>query len=356
MAESDDEQKTEQPTDKRLEEARDEGQLPISREMSTWFLFIAILIVIAWLVPRMSRELAGTMRSFIEMPQDISIEGGGIQRAMAIVMGQIGVATALVFALLASAVIIGTMLQTGFYFNTSHLKFDIMKLSPARGFKQIFSSRALMELAKSFAKLVVIGMVVFFVFWPLIVKLPFFAGHDLVLSLQFLHKESIHLIVVMMMVITVIAVADILYQRYSYFKGLRMTKQEVKDEHKQMEGDPMVKSRLRSIRLEKARRRMMAQVPRADVVITNPTHYAVALEYDNTRMAAPVVVAKGMNRIADRIREVAEENDIPLVSNPPLARALYDTVEVDDIIAPEHYRAVAEVISFVYKLKGRKAS
>ena len=133
-----------------------------------------------------------------------------------------------------------------------------------------------------------------------------------------------------------------------------MTKQEVKDEYKQMEGDPVVKGRLRQIRLEKARKRMMAQVPKADVVITNPTHYAVALQYDNVKMAAPLVLAKGTDRVAERIRAVAEEHAVPLVSNPPLARALYDTVEVDESITPQHYRAVAEVISYVYKLRKKK--
>jgi flagellar biosynthesis protein FlhB len=351
MAESDQEQKTEDPSDKRIEEARDEGQLPVSREMATWFLFIATLIVIAWLVPGMSLRMAASMRPFLESSHAISLEGGGIQRALGNVMTEIGVATAITYALLAAAVIIGTMLQTGFYFNTARLKFDVTKISPLNGFRTLFSVRSLVEFGKSFFKLVVIGLVAVCVFWPLIDKLPFFVGHDLTLSLQFLHKEAIHLIVIMMLVITLIAVTDLLYQRFSYFRGLRMTKQEVKDEHKQMEGDPMIKSRLRAIRLEKARRRMMAQVPKADVVITNPTHYAVALAYDNKKFAAPMVVAKGINLIAERIRAMAEEHDVPLVSNPPLARALYDTVEVDDIIAPAHYRAVAEVISYVYKLK-----
>jgi flagellar biosynthetic protein FlhB len=157
----------------------------------------------------------------------------------------------------------------------------------------------------------------------------------------------------LMLIITVIAIADIIYVRWSYFKSLRMTKQEVKDEHKQMEGDPMVRGRLRSIRLEKARRRMMAKVPNASVIVTNPTHYAIALEYDGSKMAAPVVTAKGVDNVAMRIRSVAEEHDIPIVSNPPLARTLYDTVELDDPIEPEQYRAVAEVISYVFKLKNK---
>jgi flagellar biosynthetic protein FlhB len=158
----------------------------------------------------------------------------------------------------------------------------------------------------------------------------------------------------MLLVYTVIAVGDFYYQRYTYIKNLRMTKAEVKDEFKQQEGDPMIKGRLRQIRLEKARKRMMAQVPKADVVVTNPTHYAVALKYDNEKMVAPVVLAKGTDKVAERIRAVAQEHKIPTVSNPPLARALYDTVEIDEAIPTAHYRAVAEIISYVYKLKKRK--
>ncbi len=351
MAEEDQDQKTEEPTQKRLDEARDEGQLPISREMATWWLFISVLIVITWMIPDMGGKLVGSLRPFIEMPHAISLEGNGIQHALANVLGKVGLASIIVFSLLAASVIIGTMVQTGFYFNTANVKFHPEKLNPLKGLKNIFSTAALAELLKSFVKLVVVGIVAFFVLWPLFNVMPHMIGFDIIQILRFLHKEAIHLIVIIMLVVTLIAVADIVYQRMRYYKGLRMTKQEVKDEYKQMEGDPMIKSRLRSIRLERARRRMMAAVPKADVVVTNPTHYAVALQYDNLSMAAPKVVAKGINRIAERIRAVAEENEVPLVSNPPLARALYDTVEVDDIIAPEHYRAVAEVISFVYKLK-----
>jgi flagellar biosynthetic protein FlhB len=158
----------------------------------------------------------------------------------------------------------------------------------------------------------------------------------------------------LLLVFTVIAAADLFYTRWKYIHDLRMTKTEVKDEHKQQEGDPMIKGRLRQLRSEKARKRMMSAVPKADVIITNPTHYAVALQYDNRKMQAPVVIAKGINLIAERIRAIAEENRIPLVSNPPLSRALYETVEIDQSIPAQHYRAVAEVISYVYKLRKRK--
>ena len=189
---------------------------------------------------------------------------------------------------------------------------------------------------------------------PIVRSLPAFNGHDMMDIIALIHSEAVHLIIIILLGFFLIAAIDLLYQRHTYIKGLRMTKAEVKDEFKQQEGDPMIKSRLRQIRIEKARKRMMAQVPKADVVVTNPTHYAIAMQYDNKRMAAPIVLAKGVDQVAVRIREVAEEHRIPLVSNPPLARTLYDTVELDEEIPSQLYRAVAEVISFVYKLKKRK--
>ncbi len=169
--------------------------------------------------------------------------------------------------------------------------------------------------------------------------------------MEFLEKKTVYLIAMILLGFTIIAAADLFYTRYSYIKSLRMTKTEVKDEFKQQEGDPMIKSRLRQIRTEKARKRMMAQVPKADVIITNPTHYAVALQYDGASMNAPVVIAKGINLIAERIRDMAQEHRIPLVSNPPLARALHDGVNIDQPIPMQYYRAVAEIISYVYKLR-----
>ena len=171
--------------------------------------------------------------------------------------------------------------------------------------------------------------------------------------LSFIHKIVLLLIFTVVIAVFVIAVADYVYQRYTHLKKLRMTKQEVKDEYKQMEGDPMVKSRIRQIRMERARHRMMENVPKADVVIVNPTHYAVALEYKMEQMDAPVVLAKGLDHLALRIREIAEENEIPVVENPPLARALFASVEIDQTIPPEHFKAGAEVIGYVMQLKNQ---
>jgi flagellar biosynthetic protein FlhB len=354
MAEEDQDQKTEEPTGKRLDEARDRGQLPISREVSAWVMFVGIIIVLAWLVPPMALRMLSVLRVFLEMPHAISLEGNGLQNVFFNALQHVALATLLIYAVLAAAAVLGTMSQTGLFASLTAIQPDFTRLSFASGFRRLFSTRALVELGKSFVKLVVLGTVVFFTLMPIVRDLPSMQGQSLMDSMLFLYHQAIHLIILLMVVFTVIAVVDIIYQRHIYIKSLRMTKAEVKDEFRQQEGDPMIKNRLRQIRLEKARKRMMAQVPKADVVVTNPTHYAVAMKYDNTKMAAPVVLAKGVDRIAERIREVAEEHRIPLVSNPPLARALYDTVEIDREIPTQHYRAVAEVISYVYRLRRKK--
>lgn len=353
MAEEDQDQKTEAPTGKRLDEARERGQLPISREMTALTLFIGVLITTAWLGPPMARQLVLSLRVFLEMPHAISLEGNSLQVVLKEVLMHVGLATVLIFAIMALAAVAGTVVQTGLFASLELIKPDLSRLSPMNGIKRLFSANSIAEFFKSVGKLVVLGGVVFLTLRPVMDDLPSFIGQDLVGLAAFLHQKAIHLIIMLMLAFTVVAVADLLFQRHQYTKSLRMTKAEVKDEYRQQEGDPLIKSRLRQIRLEKARKRMMAQVPKADVVVTNPTHYAIALQYDNTKMNAPVVLAKGVDRVAERIREVAAEHKIPFVSNPPLARALYETVEIDQEIPTQHYRAVAEVISFVYKLKKR---
>lgn len=353
MAEEED-QKTEQPTAKRLWDARERGQLPISREVGYWSSFLGILLVVTWLGPGMARQLMMILRIFLEAPHVFVIDDRGLQTIVFNALMQVAFATGLIFLVMIVSIIAGFMAQTGPFASTELIKLDFGRLSLVGGLKRLVSMSALVELIKSFGKLVVLGITAFFILWPLVPVLPAFTGRTLMDSVNFLHERAIHLLVVLLLVFTAVALGDLFYQRFAYLKNLRMTKAEVKDEFKQQEGDPIIKSRLRQIRLEKARKRMMAQVPKADVVITNPTHYAVALKYESSKMAAPVVLAKGTDRIAQRIRELAEENKVALVSNPPLARALYDTVEVDEEIPTQHYRAVAEVISYVYKLKKRK--
>lgn len=354
MAEEDQDQKTEQPTGKRLDEARERGQLPISREIGYLTSFVGILIVVKWLAPGMASQLMLTLRVFIESPHAFVVDDHGLQTIAYNAMSQVALITALIFLVMLAFIIVGFMMQTGFFASTQLITPDLGKLSLVNGIKRLFSINSIVELIKSFGKLIVLGSAVFFILMPLVGVLPNFVGRPLLESVSFLHSQAVHMLIVLLAIFMLIAIADLFYQRYAYIKNLKMSKSEIKDEYKQSEGDPLIKNRIRQLRAEKARKRMMAQVPRADVVITNPTHYAVALKYESGKNTAPVVLAKGINLIAQRIRELAEENNVTLVSNPPLARALYDTVELDEEIPTQHYRAVAEIISYVYKLKKKK--
>ncbi len=355
MADSEDQdQKTEQPTSKRLSEARDSGNLPISREVGNWFLFLGIIVAMAIAFPMLASTLLRELRIFIELPHQLHIGDHSLQHILSQTLLNIGLPILLIFVILLLAVIAGTMSQTGFHASAKPLEFNINKLNPLKGLHSLFSKSALVELGKGFLKLAVVGWVAYLLLRPYVDNVDHMIGRDLTDFGGALFDEAFGLLLTLMFVVSIIAVIDLSYRRYEYFKSLRMTKQEVKDEMRQTEGDPMIKMRIRQMRMEKARKRMMANVPKADVVLTNPTHYAVALRYDGVKMNAPVVVAKGADHIAARIRETAEQSGVPLVANPPLARALYQTVEVDQEIPAQHYRAVAEVISYVYKLKKQK--
>ena len=354
MAEQDQDQKTEAPTGKRLDEAREHGQVPVSRETALWVSLLGVLMIVALVAPIMARQLADYLRGFIEQAHVFQISDNDIQPLFLQVFGHVGMIAGVAFLLMIAAIVAGVMLQTGFFFALDLMTPDFARLMPSQGIKRVFSLNALVDLGKSFGKLVLLGFVAYTVLFPIALQAPDFSGLPLEAMLAFLHQNLVHLIEMLLLTFTVIAGSDLFYQRFQYIRNLRMTKAEIKDERKQQEGDPMIKSRLRQMRIERARKRMMSQVPKADVVITNPTHYAVALKYDTAKMAAPIVIAKGINLIAERIRALAEEHRIPLVSNPPLARTLHDTVEVDQQIPTQHYRAVAEVISYVYKLKRRR--
>jgi flagellar biosynthetic protein FlhB len=353
MAEdSDEDQKTEDASSKRLSEARDSGNLPISREVGNWFLFFGIIVSMSVAFPFLAKSLMKHLRLFIEMPHQLHIGDHSLQHVLGQTLLNIGLPVLLIFVILIVAVVAGTMVQTGLY--AAPLKMHWEKLNPVSGFHNMFSKGAIVELWKGFTKIAVIGYVAYLLLRPYVDAVDHMIGRDLTDISGALQEEAFGLMLTLMFVISLIAVIDLAYRRYEYFKSLKMTKQEVKDENRQSEGDPMIKMRIRQLRMEKARKRMMASVPKADVVLTNPTHYAVALRYDTEKMHAPIVVAKGADLVALRIRELAEKSGVPLVANPPLTRALYQAVEVDQEIPSQHYRAVAEVISYVYKLKKQR--
>ena len=350
--EQDDAQKTEEPTPKKIEETRKKGQVALSREVNNWGMLFAATLIVAAISPYFFASLNTTLISYLEHAGDMTNERGVV---FALLEGgrQVLLALALPFLFLLIAAFLFPFLQVGPLFAPEAIKPDISKISPIQGFKRLFSVRSLMEFAKGILKIFMIGVVCVIIIYPYFDNFEHMVGLPMPLLLDELQTLITRLLLGVLIVMIVIAVIDLVFQRQQHHQKLRMTKQEVKDEYKQTEGDPHVKAKLRQLRTERARRRMMQNVPQADVVITNPTHYSIALKYDPELMDAPLCVAKGIDQVALRIREVAKEHDIELFENKPLARSLYDTVEVDEIIPAEHYKAVAEVISYVFKLKGK---
>jgi flagellar biosynthesis protein FlhB len=350
MAE-DDSQKTEEPTQKRLDEAHNKGQVASSREVNHWFMMFAIAMAVMMFVPSALVQIAHSLVVFLEAPHAMLVDPGGIQGWMTSLFTALGVAMAPILGLLMLAGIGATLLQVGPMFTAEPMKPELSKVSPMRGLQRLFSMQALMDFVKGLVKLVVVGAVSWFLLRPEFDRLERFFDFDMVALLVVLNDLTLKLLGGVLAALAALAALDVLYQRLSHRRKLRMSREEVRDEYKQSEGDPLVKGRLRQIRMERARRRMMQEVPKADVVITNPTHFAVALRYDQTNMSAPTVVAKGTDLVARRIRELAEEHKVPIVSNPPLARALFASVELDQEIPPEHYKAVAEIIGYVMRLR-----
>ena len=245
------------------------------------------------------------------------------------------------------------ILQNGISINPKALEIKFDKFNPINGFKRIFSAKQVVEFVKGIFKMAIVGSVAAVPLLPTFERIDSLATYDIAYLPGQLRELVLMLFTGVLAVMAVIAILDLIYQRWEHNRSLRMTKQEVKDEHKQSEGDPMAKQRLRKVRMERAQRRMMQAVPDADVVITNPTHFAIAMKYDPETMSAPLLVAKGQDLVAFKIREIAEENDITIVENKPLAQALYFGVDIDDEVPEEHYKAVAEIISYVWNVKGR---
>lgn len=346
-------QKTEEPTHKKLEEARKKGQGVTSREINHWFILLAGAILVTAFLPGVMGDVARTIRPFIERPHTMQLGLPEAQAGISALMLRVGSAVLVPIGLFVVAAFGAGFVQRGFSASVEPITPKLEKISLIKGFKRLFSLRSFMEFAKGIAKIVIVAAVGALTVLPELDKIEQFSSMSILQLLELLHSLIIRLLIGVVAVMTVIAGLDFFYQRFEFMKQMRMSRQEVRDEHKQTEGDPMVKARIRQLRQERARRRMIAAVPEADVVITNPTHYAVALKYDTEKMSAPTLVAKGADRTAQRIREVAEEHEVTIVENPPLARALFAAVEVDEEIPVAHYRAVAEIIGYVWRLKGK---
>lgn len=346
----DKEEKTEEPTAKKLQEAMNKGQVPSSQEVKTWFIFVSftvfLLVAGPWFVGAISNRIA----NFMSMAHLIT-ENTGYKAPISSLMSEIMLLMIAPLGTLLVAGLIGNRMQNSGTFSFEKLKPDIKKLSPISGIKKLFSPNTLVELGKALMLVTIVGVTIFFIVWPERDRLDSMVFVPLEEVIGYIYQVAIELFIGVTILITVIAALDYIWQNYQFKKNLRMTKQEVKDERKQMDGDPMVKRRLRSIRMERFSKRLRSVIPESDVVVTNPTHYAVALKYKHGEMDVPVVTAKGVDSMAQRIRKFADEFDVPIVENPPLARALYADTVPDQEIPPDQYKAVAEVISYVMKLR-----
>jgi len=349
--EQDDSQKTEEPTQKRLQDAREKGQVASSREINHWFMIGAATLFVTAFAPQTLVDMQRILTPFIESPDAIPTDLDHLRRIMISLFGDLLVASVLPLTVVIAAAIAGGFLQQGFLVSVEHIMPSLEKISPMAGMKRLFSMKSIAEFIKGLIKLAIVGTVGTVLLWPLGDQLAAMTTLEMIQILTLTQSLSARLMIGVLSVMTLIAGLDFLYQKFEHIRKLRMSRQEMKDEFRQSEGDPMVKGRLRQIRMERARRRMMAAVPESDVVITNPTHYAVALKYVATDMSAPRLVAKGVDAVAFKIREIAEANGVAVVENPPLARGLYAAVDLDQEIPPEHYKAVAEVIGYVMRLK-----
>jgi flagellar biosynthetic protein FlhB len=353
MAETDDrEDQTEDPTLRRLEQAIERGDTARSQEVSTWFVLaggtLALMTMSGDSATTLTSGLRGVLGNLHRYPTDAAgLQAFGTHAIMIALAAMV-----FPFVVLLLAGLIGTMIQHRPIITVEPLAPQLARISPLAGFKRIFGVEALVQLLKGLVKLAAVSAAMAYVLWPERGRLESLVILDVTQLLPVTRYEALKLMGGVLAIYAFLAGGDYLYQRITWYNRQKMTKREIKEEYKETEGNPEIKAKLRQLRAQASRRRMMAKVPKATVVVMNPTHYAVALQYESG-MAAPVCVAKGLDALALRIRAVAEENRVPVVENPPLARALYKAVDLDQDIPVEHYKAVAEVIGYVMRLRKR---
>jgi flagellar biosynthetic protein FlhB len=347
VAEGDDGDKTEAATQRHLDQARDEGQVPVSRELVTFASLAAVILVLSYQSQPLMLHLLPNLLMFLSHAGEARMLGSGQIRLAS--QGLVGaLVPVLCAALFAGAAAV--MLQTKFLLNLGALQPKFSRVSPVAGMKRLFGLNGIVEIVKSLGKLGFLAIAMWIAIrgdWLGLMRLPWQDTHSLLSAAA---RPIFHLFIAAVCVQGVVAGADVMWVRFRHARDMRMSKQSIRDEMKDTDGNPLIKARIHRIRIMRARKRMMAKVPTATVVVTNPTHYAVALAYDRTNNPAPRIVAKGEDFLAARIREVAEANGVPIVANPPLARALY-RLEVDTEIPAEHYKAAAEIIAYVWRLR-----
>jgi flagellar biosynthetic protein FlhB len=345
--------KTEDPSSKRLEDAHKKGDVAKSQELTTWFMLGGSALVFAMLGPSTSSALMLSLKSMVANADLYEIGGAALTNWWWGIAGSILLVSLIPLVIMAACGVIGNLIQHRPLLSLDPISPKFERVNPLAGAKRLFSSESLVNFVKGLVKLGVVGAAIFYVVWPEQNRLETMMTLDPMLILNDFNELGLKIFFASMAAVTIIAGADVFYQRQKWWKKHKMTLQEMKDEYKQMEGDPKIKGRLRQLRQERGRQRMMQAVPDATVIVTNPTHFAVALKYDR-QMAAPLCVAKGADDVAMRIREMATKHNVPIVENPPLARALFAAVDINETIPTEHFKAVAQVIGFVMRLKDKR--
>ena len=345
-------EKTEEPTDKRRRDARSKGQVARSQELNTAFVLLMGFFILNLFWEYIYGNIADyTVYIYTHLPESTSVE-----TIRELFIGIMLLLAKTAFPIMLAILVMGLAIniyQVGLMFSTERLEWSLSKLNPINGFSRIFSKRSLVELVKSLFKIAIIGSFLYMYLEDHIPFMPYYIYYDLATSLEEISKILFNMVFKVIAIMIIMAIADYAYQKWQMTQDLKMSKQEVKDEYKQMEGDPQIKGKIKQKQRQMAMMRMMQEVPKADVIITNPTHLAIAIMY-KTGMAAPIILAKGRDKVAEKIKQIARDNRISIVENKPLARALYEAVEVGDMVPQELYQAVAEVLAYVYRLKNKK--
>ncbi len=347
----DDGERTEQPTSRRREQAAEEGNFAVSRELNTFFVVLGGLIVLYFSGIWIFQGAAEFMKiSFLFLNQELT------ERSVEAILNKVSYRFLLMVAPISIIPFLGAVsyvMQKGLTLSGKPLNTDFSRINPVAGIKRLFSLNAVAELIKSLLKISIMSYVVYATVAREWGFLPFLMNMETTALLKYVGSITFRIMTKTVWVLAVIAIIDYVFQRWNFEKSLRMTKQELKEEMKEQEGDPAVKARIRSLQRSLARKRMMQEVPKADVVVTNPTHFAVALKYDRKKARAPIVVAKGADHVAEKIKELARNHHVPVIENRPLAQSLYKHVEIGKEIPENLYRAVAEILAYVYRLQSR---
>ncbi|MDH3356497.1 MAG: flagellar biosynthesis protein FlhB [Desulfobacteraceae bacterium] len=351
MTEQSFEEKTEEPTPKKRQEVKEKGEVAKSKELPSVTVLLAALISLSLFGSFMYNHIQIIMKGAFSFPDIHNFEIPELLKFAQNIIGRFIILLSPLFAAIFITAILSNIMQVGFIVSGESITPKLSKIDPIKGFGRLFSKQSFMELIKSLLKLTIVGGIAFLTIKGEMKNFALLGEMEINSIFIYILKIFFKIFIRCSLAVIILVIIDYAFQKWEFENRIKMTKQEVKDEFKKSEGDPLIKSRIRSIQMEMARKRMMRNVPEADVVITNPTHLAIALKYDSSTMIAPKVVAKGSRKIAQKIKDVALEHEIPILENKVLARNLYPLVEVDQEIPPAFYQTVAEVLAYIYRLK-----